>query len=102
MNGTERQGNQPISKAGETGSSRQERRERLLQTKVSRIISAHDEALDILIAGGFEPLANPAMRFAMSHTVNLAQAFRIRGMDDAEEDALIEQLLDLGLPLEVA
>lgn len=69
----------------------------LLAMKVSRIIEAHPDALDVLISGGFEPLANPVMRFAMAHTVNLEQAFRIRGMDDEAEDALVEKLLALGI-----
>jgi hypothetical protein len=63
--------------------------------RVSVIIAAHEEALDVLIQGGFEPLANPVMRFAMAHTVNLAQAFRMRDMSDEDEGALTARLLEL-------
>lgn len=69
----------------------------LLATRVSAIIDAHEEALEVLIQGGFEPLANPVMRFAMAHTVNLSQAFRIRGLSDEAEEAIIAKLLELGV-----
>lgn len=71
------------------------RRERLLAMRVSRIIEAHDDALDALIKGGFAPLANPVMRLAMAHTVTLGQAFRIRGQGEAEREELIACLLEL-------
>src|SRR5690606_10939702 len=51
----------------------EERRQRLLGMRVSRILEAHEDALGLLIAGGFEPLANPVARLAMAHTVNLGQ-----------------------------
>lgn len=72
-----------------------EARQHLLGLRVSRIISAHADALDVLISGGFAPLANPVARMAMAHTVTLAQALRIRGLDDPEEQQLIARLLQL-------
>lgn len=63
--------------------------------RVSSILDAHEGALDVLVQGGFEPLANPVMRFAMAHTVNLGQAFRLRGMSDEAEQALVARLLEL-------
>lgn len=38
-------------------------------------------ALDLLVARGFRPLSNPAMRAAMAGTVTLRQACRIHGID---------------------
>ena len=38
-------------------------------------------ALDLLVARGFRPLSNPAMRAAMAGTVTLRQACRIHGVD---------------------
>ncbi len=64
--------------------------------RVSRVIDAHPAALQTLIDGGFEPLANPAMRFALAHTVTLEQALRIRGLGDEEADQLVDRLLALG------
>ncbi len=71
------------------------RRTRLLGMRVSAIIDAREQALDALIQGGFEPLANPVMRFTMAHTITLGQAFRIRGLDDAQQAALLTRLLEL-------
>lgn len=75
-------------------------RERLLATRVSRVIEAHPDALGVLIDGGFTPLANPAMRLALAPTVTLGQALRIRGLEDAAADALIDRLLTLTAPTE--
>ena len=72
-------------------------RQKLLSMRVSSIIDAHPHALQALIDGGFGPLANPVARLAMAHTVNLGQAFRIRGQDDADQEALIGQLLRLAV-----
>lgn len=63
--------------------------------RVAVIIAAHEEALETLIQGGFEPLANPVMRFALAHTVNLEQAFRMRGLSDEDAAALTARLLAL-------
>ncbi len=65
--------------------------------RVSRILDAHEDALQLLIRGGFEPLANPVARLAMAHTVNLAQAFRLRGQDEEQQESLIAALLELGV-----
>ena len=73
------------------------RRERLLGMRVSHILDAHEDALQALIDGGFSPLSNPVARLAMAHTVNLAQAFRIRGQGEAEQEALIQRLLELAV-----
>lgn len=72
-------------------------RETLLGTRVSRIISSHPKCLQLLVNGGFEPLANPIMRKAMAGTVTLRQAFQIRGLDDEAEEKLITALLELGI-----
>lgn len=69
-------------------------RERLLRTKVADIIAAHPGALEILIRGGFAPLRNPVMRKALSHTVNLEQALRIRSLSEADEESVISALLE--------
>lgn len=74
-----------------------DRRARLLATRVATIITAHDQALDVLVSGGFEPLANPVMRHTLAHTVTLAQAFRIRGLTDEAEEAIISRLLKLDI-----
>lgn len=71
-------------------------RQQLLGTRVSAILDAHPDALQVLIEGGFEPLANPVARMGLAHTVSLRQAFRIRGQDEAQQEALIARLLQLG------
>lgn len=80
-----------------TDAELEQRRQRLLAMRVSRILEAHPDALDVLIGGGFEPLANPVARLAMAHTVNLSQALRIRGQSEEQQEALIDQLLALGV-----
>ena len=85
-----------------TAAEHEERRQRLLGMRVSRILEAHEDALSLLIAGGFEPLANPVARLAMAHTVNLGQAFRIRGQAEEQQEALITQLLALDVDLGAA
>lgn len=70
--------------------------------RVAGIIDAHPQALQVLIEGGFAPLANPVMRLAMANTVNLGQAFRIRGMDDSAEESIVARLLALGVTGQVA
>lgn len=65
--------------------------------RVSRILEAHEDALQLLVRGGFEPLANPVARLAMAHTVKLGQAFRIRGQDERQQEELISALLELGI-----
>lgn len=65
---------------------------------VAAIIAAHPEALDVLIQGGFGPLANPVARRTLAHTVTLAQAFRIRSLSAEAEEALIDRLLRLPVP----
>lgn len=75
-----------------------EGRRTLLDTRVSRILDAHPDALDTLIRHGFTPLAQAPLRFALAHTVNLGQAIRLRGLDEAEVAALLEALAGMGLP----
>ncbi len=77
-------------------------RERLLSMRVAGIIDAHPQALGILIDGGFTPLGNKVMRLAMAGTVNLAQAFRIRGLDDSAEESIIARLLEIGVQEQVS
>lgn len=78
------------------------RRELLLGTRVSNILEAHDEALAAMIDGGFTLLAQAPLRWAMAHTVTLHQAFRIRGLDDEQQEALLERLLELGVAERIA
>ncbi|HLR45762.1 MAG TPA: DUF1858 domain-containing protein [Deinococcales bacterium] len=68
----------------------------LLDRKVAAIIAAHPGALDVLIEGGFGPLANPVARKALAHTVTLRQAFAIRGLDEDAREAVTGRLLALG------
>lgn len=75
-----------------------EERKVLLDARVSTIIDAHQAALDTLIDHGFTLLAQAPLRWAMAHTVNLAQAFRLRGLDDHAQDALLAALTGLGVP----
>lgn len=75
---------------------RETQREQLLRTKVAHIITAHPDALSILINGGFSPLQNPVMRAALANTVNLRQAFQIRALSNEQEEAIISELLQLG------
>lgn len=84
-------------KACPVTAERETAREQLLQLKISSILEAHEEALNVLISGGFEPLKNPVARLALAHTVNLSQAFRLRGLTDEAEVAIIDRLLDLGV-----
>jgi hypothetical protein len=70
----------------------------LLAARVSTIIDAHEDALSTLIAGGFTLLAQAPLRWAMAHTVNLGQAFRLRGLAPAEQDRLLDALAALGVP----
>ena len=72
-----------------------DRRVSLLARRVSAVIDAHPDALDVLIEAGFTPLANPVMRLALAHTVTLSQALRIRGLPEEVEEALISRLLEL-------
>lgn len=89
-------------KAGSVTAEHETATAQLLQLKVASILEAHEGALEVLVAGGFEPLKNPVMRLAMAHTVNLSQAFRIRGLGDEAEAAIIKGLLDLGVGREAA
>lgn len=49
-------------------------------------------ALELLVARGFAPLRNPAMRAALAHTITLRQACRMQGLD---LDALLAELTAL-------
>lgn len=74
-----------------------ERRELLLGTRVSTILEAHEDALQTMIDGGFTLLSQAPLRWAMAHTVTLQQAFRLRGLDDDEQEELLARLLELGV-----
>ncbi len=74
-----------------------DRRDQLLGMRVSSILDGHEDALDVLIKGGFAPLSNPVMRLALAHTVSLSQAFRIRGLSNEAEELIISRLLELGV-----
>ncbi len=73
-------------------------REALLSARVSNIIASHPDALELLIAGGFPLLAQAPLRWAMAHTVNLGQAFRIAGVADAKQEALLQALMRIDVP----
>lgn len=77
-------------------------REVLLSARVSNIIDSHEDALATLIDHGFTLLAQAPLRWAMAHTVNLGQAFRLRGLSDQEQEALIDALAALGVPAALA
>lgn len=74
-----------------------EERKVLMSARVSAIIDAHGYALDTLIRHGFTLLAQPQMRWAMAHTVNLGQAFRLRGLDASDQERLLAALTELGV-----
>ncbi len=69
---------------------------------MSNIIAAHPDSLELLITGGFPLLAQAPLRWAMAHTVNLGQAFRIAGLDDAQQEALLSALVRLDVPAKLA
>ncbi|HRP46905.1 MAG TPA: hypothetical protein PLT07_05090 [Trueperaceae bacterium] len=71
----------------------------MLSARVSTIIDAHDDALSTLIAHGFTLLSQAPMRWAMAHTVNLGQAFRLRGLSAEEQEGLLLALAQLGVPV---
>ncbi len=73
-------------------------RQVLLGSRVSAIIDAHEDALATLIEHGFTMLAQAPLRWAMAHTVNLSQAFRLRSLEEADQDALLADLTGLGVP----
>ena len=70
----------------------------MLSARVSNIIDAHEDALSTLIAHGFTQLSQAPLRWAMAHTVNLGQAFRLRGLSTEEQEGLLLALAQLGLP----
>lgn len=70
-------------------------REQLLALKVAAVIDLHEDALDVLIEGGFTPLRNPLARSTLAHTVTLEQAFAIRNLADGQAERLISRLLAL-------
>lgn len=72
--------------------------EKLRNARVSTIIAAHPEALRVLIEGGFPLLAQAPLRWAMAHTVNLGQAFRIAGLHEEQQQALLVALIKLDVP----
>lgn len=67
----------------------------LLAMKVSALIEARPEALDLLIAYGFTPLKQPHLRAILAPTVTLAQALRIRSQSAEKERALLSELVAL-------
>lgn len=70
-------------------------RDRLLELRVSELIERHPVALQLLIDAGFGPLAVPALRAALAHTVTLRQALRIRSLGAAQDEALLVALEEL-------
>jgi len=70
-------------------------REQLLALKVAAVIDLHEDALDVLIEGGFTPLRNPLARSTLAHTVTLEQALAIRNLPDGQAEGLLSRLLAL-------
>lgn len=48
---------------------------------VAQLVSAHPEALPVLIEAGFTPLANPVLRRTHARSVTLREACRMRNID---------------------
>lgn len=63
-----------------------------LTMKVSDILAAHPEALGVLVEHGFTPLAQPYLRKLLAHTVTLEQALRLRPLDPAREQSLLDEI----------
>ncbi len=91
-------GASPVTAAARPPTSGAEERRTLLEARVSTIIDAHEDALPALITHGFTLLAQAPLRWAMAHTVNLGQAFRLRGLSSEEQDGLLDALAELGVP----
>jgi hypothetical protein len=62
---------------------------------VGALLRAHPQALDVLIAAGFAPLANPIARRTLAHGISLHTACRLHGVD---VDTLVARLLAACLP----
>lgn len=67
-------------------------RSELLDARVSALLAAAPEALGVLVAHGFTPLADPLARRLLAPTVTLAQALRLRGLSDIRAAALLREL----------
>lgn len=63
--------------------------------RVSTLLAQAPGVLPCLLRHGFTPLANPAMRHALAPTVTLAQAVRLRGLSDAQAEALYAELREV-------
>ena len=70
-------------------------REELLGTRVATLIEHYPAALHILVHAGFGPLAVPALRKALAHTVTLRQALKIRSLPSERDAELLEDLVKL-------
>ena len=70
-------------------------REELLETRVATLIERYPAALQILVDAGFGPLAVPALRKALAHTVTLRQALKIRSLPPERDAELLEELEEL-------
>lgn len=74
---------------------RQQVSEQVLDERVSTLLERSPEALDCLIRHGFTPLRNPVMRAALTPTVTLAQAIRLRGLSTEESEALLTEFAEV-------
>lgn len=76
----------------------QERLQALLHMRVSEVLDTVPGALEVLVAHGFAPLAQPAMRRVLAPSVTLDQAIRLRGLAEPRRDALLRRLAAAALP----
>lgn len=63
--------------------------------RVSELLVAVPDVLQLLLEHGFTPLAQPAMRRVLAPTVTLDQAMRLRGLPDWRREALLTRLAEL-------
>lgn len=70
-------------------------RDRLLDTLVADLVDAAPRAVEVLVAHGFTPLANPAVRAVMARRVTLRQAVALRRLPAQHAAALLDALTEL-------
>jgi len=64
--------------------------------KVAEIIARWPLALEVLVAQGFTPLANPVARKTLARAVTLEQACRLQGRDPDQVLAELRRALEAG------
>jgi len=70
-------------------------RTHVLDERVSTLLERSPEVLDCLVRHGFTPLRNPVMRAALTPTVTLAQAIRLRGLSSEAREALLADVSEV-------